>query len=67
MVFVYVFVDVFIFFFCIEILGLVFLEVMAVGILVVVVNLGGIFDIVINGINGYLFDLVDEKGVIIVI
>lgn len=50
-----------------EILGLVFLEVMVAGILVVAVNLGGIFDIVINGINGYLFDLDDEKGVIIVI
>lgn len=61
---VFVFVDVFIFFFCIEILGLVFLEVMVVGCFVVVVVFGGILDIVIDGENGYLFDFVVVGGVV---
>ncbi|NES79253.1 MULTISPECIES: glycosyltransferase family 1 protein [Okeania] len=47
-----------------ETLGLVLLEAMAAGTPVVAANSGGIPDIVTNGINGYLFDPVDEKGAI---
>jgi glycosyltransferase involved in cell wall biosynthesis len=47
-----------------ETLGLVLLESMAAGCPVVAANSGGIPDIVTDGVNGYLFDPRDEKGLI---
>ncbi|MGE5657404.1 MAG: glycosyltransferase [Actinomycetota bacterium] len=47
-----------------ETLGLVLLEAMAAGTPVVAARSGGIPDIVTDGINGYLFDPMDEGGAI---
>ncbi|HEY9814236.1 MAG TPA: glycosyltransferase [Candidatus Obscuribacterales bacterium] len=47
-----------------ETLGLVLLEAMAAGCPVVAANSGGIPDIVTDGVNGYLFDPMDEYGAI---
>jgi glycosyltransferase involved in cell wall biosynthesis len=47
-----------------ETLGLVLLEAMAAGCPVIAANAGGIPDIVTNGVNGYLFDPMDENGAI---
>jgi len=47
-----------------ETLGLVLLEAMAAGCLVVAARSGGIPDIVTDGVNGYLFDPRDENGAI---
>jgi glycosyltransferase involved in cell wall biosynthesis len=47
-----------------ETLGLVLLEAMAAGCPVIAANAGGIPDIVTDGVNGYLFDPLDEKGAI---
>lgn len=47
-----------------ETLGLVLLEAMAAGTPVVAARSGGIPDIVTDGINGYLFDPVQENGAI---
>lgn len=47
-----------------ETLGLVLLEAMAAGCPVVAANSGGIPDIVTDGVNGYLFDPLDEMGAI---
>ncbi|HBB35866.1 MAG TPA: glycosyl transferase [Cyanobacteria bacterium UBA8803] len=47
-----------------ETLGLVLLEAMAAGCPVVAARSGGIPDIVTDGVNGYLFDPVDEEGAI---
>jgi glycosyltransferase involved in cell wall biosynthesis len=48
-----------------ETLGLVLLEAMAAGCPVVAARSGGIPDIVEDGINGYLFDPMDEYGAIV--
>jgi glycosyltransferase involved in cell wall biosynthesis len=48
-----------------ETLGLVLLEAMAAGCPVVAARSGGIPDIVENGVNGYLFDPLDEQGAIV--
>ncbi len=48
-----------------ETLGLVLLEAMAAGCPVVAARSGGIPDIVEDGVNGYLFDPIDEKGAIV--
>jgi len=45
-----------------ETLGLVLLEAMAAGCPVVAAGCGGITDIVVSGVNGYLFDPADELG-----
>jgi glycosyltransferase involved in cell wall biosynthesis len=47
-----------------ETLGLVLLEAMAAGCPVVAANSGGIPDIVTDGVNGFLFDPLDEAGAI---
>ncbi|HIK43413.1 MAG TPA: glycosyltransferase family 1 protein [Leptolyngbyaceae cyanobacterium M65_K2018_010] len=47
-----------------ETLGLVLLEAMAAGCPVVAANSGGIPDIVTDGVNGFLFDPLDEEGAI---
>lgn len=47
-----------------ETLGLVLLEAMAAGCPVVAARSGGIPDIVTDGVNGYLFDPLDEGGAI---
>ncbi len=47
-----------------ETLGLVLLEAMAAGCPVVAARSGGIPDIVDDGVNGYLFDPLDEYGAI---
>ncbi len=47
-----------------ETLGLVLLEAMAAGCPVVAANSGGIPDIVQDGVNGYLFDPMDDRGAI---
>ncbi len=47
-----------------ETLGLVLLEAMAAGCPVVAARSGGITDIVDDGVNGYLFDPLDETGAI---
>ena len=47
-----------------ETLGLVLLEAMAAGCPVVAARSGGIPDIVTDGVNGYLFDPMDEQGAI---
>lgn len=47
-----------------ETLGLVLLEAMAAGCPVVAARSGGIPDIVQDGVNGYLFDPLDENGAI---
>lgn len=47
-----------------ETLGLVLLEAMAAGCPVIAANAGGIPDIVTDGVNGYLFDPLDEQGAI---
>lgn len=47
-----------------ETLGLVLLEAMAAGCPVIAANAGGIPDIVVDGVNGYLFDPADEAGAI---
>ncbi len=47
-----------------ETLGLVLLEAMAAGCPVVAANSGGIPDIVTDGVNGYLFDPVDQDGLV---
>ncbi|MCU0566257.1 MAG: glycosyltransferase family 1 protein [Oculatellaceae cyanobacterium Prado106] len=47
-----------------ETLGLVLLEAMAAGCPVIAANAGGIPDIVTDGVNGYLFDPLDEGGAI---
>lgn len=47
-----------------ETLGLVLLEAMAAGCPVVAANSGGIPDIVTDGVNGYLFNPLDEMGAI---
>lgn len=47
-----------------ETLGLVLLEAMAAGCPVVAARSGGITDIVTDGVNGYLFDPLDENGAI---
>lgn len=47
-----------------ETLGLVLLEAMAAGCPVVAARSGGIPDIVDDGVNGYLFDPLDERGAI---
>lgn len=47
-----------------ETLGLVLLEAMAAGCPVVAARSGGIPDIVQDGVNGYLFDPLDERGAI---
>ncbi len=47
-----------------ETLGLVLLEAMAAGCPVVAARAGGIPDIVTDGVNGYLFDPVDEQGAV---
>ena len=48
-----------------ETLGLVLLEAMAAGCPVIAANAGGIPDIVIDGVNGYLFEPDDEQGAIV--
>lgn len=48
-----------------ETLGLVLLEAMAAGCPVVAARSGGIPDIVQDGVNGYLFDPLDDNGAII--
>jgi glycosyltransferase involved in cell wall biosynthesis len=48
-----------------ETLGLVLLEAMAAGCPVVAANSGGIPDIVTDGVNGFLFDPLDEAGAIV--
>lgn len=47
-----------------ETLGLVLLEAMAAGCPVIAANAGGIPDIVTDGVNGYLFDPLDDWGAI---
>lgn len=47
-----------------ETLGLVLLEAMAAGCLVVAARSGGIPDIVTDGVNGYLFEPKDSQGLI---
>ena len=47
-----------------ETLGLVLLEAMAAGCPVVAANAGGIPDIVSDGVNGFMFDPLDENGAI---
>ncbi|MBO1346228.1 MAG: glycosyltransferase [Hormoscilla sp. GUM202] len=47
-----------------ETLGLVLLEAMAAGCLVVAAGTGGIIDIVTDGVNSYLFDPTDAQGAI---
>jgi glycosyltransferase involved in cell wall biosynthesis len=47
-----------------ETLGLVLLEAMAAGCPVVAANSGGIPDIVIDGVNGYLFEPQDRDGLL---
>lgn len=47
-----------------ETLGLVLLEAMAAGCPVVAARSGGIPDIVVDGVNGYLFDPKDPQGAI---
>ncbi|MGB5973322.1 MAG: glycosyltransferase family 1 protein [Nodosilinea sp.] len=47
-----------------ETLGLVLLEAMAAGCPVVAANSGGIPDIVTDGMNGFLFDPLDQEGAI---
>lgn len=47
-----------------ETLGLVLLEAMAAGCPVVAARSGGIPDIVTDGVNGYLFDPLEENGAI---
>lgn len=47
-----------------ETLGLVLLEAMAAGCPVVAANSGGIPDIVTNGVNGFMFDPMDDQGAI---
>lgn len=47
-----------------ETLGLVLLEAMAAGCPVVAANSGGIPDIVIDGVNGYLFEPQEQNGLI---
>jgi glycosyltransferase involved in cell wall biosynthesis len=47
-----------------ETLGLVLLEAMAAGCPVVAARSGGITDIVDDGVNGYLFEPLDEQGAI---
>jgi glycosyltransferase involved in cell wall biosynthesis len=47
-----------------ETLGLVLLEAMAAGCPVVAANSGGIPDIVTNGVNGFMFDPMDELGAV---
>ncbi|MEM8810280.1 MAG: glycosyltransferase family 1 protein [Cyanobacteria bacterium P01_G01_bin.38] len=47
-----------------ETLGLVLLEAMAAGCPTVAANAGGIPDIVTDGVNGFLFDPLDEEGAI---
>lgn len=47
-----------------ETLGLVLLEAMAAGCPVVAARSGGIPDIVTDGVNGFLFDPLDEQGAI---
>ncbi|PSO47826.1 MAG: glycosyl transferase [Cyanobacteria bacterium SW_9_44_58] len=47
-----------------ETLGLVLLEAMAAGCPVVAARSGGIPDIVIDGVNGYLFDPKDPQGAV---
>jgi glycosyltransferase involved in cell wall biosynthesis len=58
--------DVFVFPSRSETLGLVLLEAMAAGCPVVAAKAGGIPDIVTDGVNGYLFDPVDEMAAIAV-
>ncbi|NUN66030.1 glycosyltransferase [Pseudanabaena biceps] len=48
-----------------ETLGLVLLEAMAAGCPVVAANSGGIPDIVTNGINGYLFEPDEDRGLVL--
>jgi glycosyltransferase involved in cell wall biosynthesis len=60
----YASVDAFIFPSRTETLGLVLLEAMAAGCPVVAAASGGITDIVTDGVNGYLFDPLDNKGAI---
>ncbi|MEM9161774.1 MAG: glycosyltransferase family 1 protein [Cyanobacteria bacterium P01_F01_bin.4] len=47
-----------------ETLGLVLLEAMATGCPTVAANAGGIPDIVTDGVNGFLFDPLDDEGAI---
>ncbi len=47
-----------------ETLGLVLLEAMAAGCPVIAANAGGIPDIVTDGVNGCLFDPLDERGAV---
>lgn len=47
-----------------ETLGLVLLEAMAAGCPVIAANAGGIPDIVTDGVNGFMFDPIDEQGAI---
>jgi glycosyltransferase involved in cell wall biosynthesis len=47
-----------------ETLGLVLLEAMAAGCPVVAAHSGGIPDIVTNGVNGFMFDPIDDQGAI---
>ena len=48
-----------------ETLGLVLLEAMAAGCPVIAADAGGIPDIVTNGVNGFMFDPMDEQGAIV--
>jgi glycosyltransferase involved in cell wall biosynthesis len=47
-----------------ETLGLVLLEAMAAGCPVIAANSGGIPDIVTNGVNGFLFDPLDDNAAV---
>jgi glycosyltransferase involved in cell wall biosynthesis len=47
-----------------ETLGLVLLEAMAAGCPVIAANAGGIPDIVTDGVNGFMFDPLDEMGAV---
>jgi glycosyltransferase involved in cell wall biosynthesis len=48
-----------------ETLGLVLLEAMAAGCPVIAANAGGIPDIVTDGVNGFMFDPLDEMGAVV--
>jgi glycosyltransferase involved in cell wall biosynthesis len=56
--------DVFVFPSCTETLGLVLLEAMATGCPVVAPRRGGITDIVQDGVQGFLYEPTDERGLV---